>query len=82
MRPADDPFTYEFFSRGADAGVPRYLYRLELHPAGEPSWLEAFDAENASDALRTYGLGRLFESFRARDPGTAPPVIRSFVVVN
>lgn len=82
MRPTDDPFTYEFTSRGAEAGVLRYLYRLELHPAGEPSWLEAFDAESASDALRTYGLGRLFESFRARDPGAAPPVIRSFVVVN
>lgn len=83
VRPvAEDPFTYEFLSRGTDAGVPRYLYRLELHPAGEPSWLEAFDAESASDALRTYGLGRLFESFRARDPAAAPAVIRSFVVVN
>ena len=82
MRPAGDPFTYEFFSRGTGPGVPRYLYRLELHPAGEPAWLEPFDAESASDALRTYGLGRLFESFRARDPGTAPPVVRSYVVVN
>lgn len=83
MRPlSGDPFSYEFFSRGTGAAVPRYLYRLQLHPAGEPSWLEQFDAENASDALRTYGLGRLFESFRARDPRTAPPVIRSYVVVN
>jgi hypothetical protein len=83
VRPvADDPFAYDFLSRGTGREVPRYLYRLELHPAGEPSWLEAFDAESASDALRTYGLGRLFESFRARDPGAAPAVIRSFVVVN
>lgn len=82
MRQADDPFTYEFISRGPSKGIPRYLYRLELHPAGEPSWLDAFDAESAGDALRTYGLGRLFEGFEARDPLATPPVIRSFVVVN
>jgi hypothetical protein len=80
MRPTADPFTYEFISRGPD--TPRYLYRLQLHPAGEPSWLEAFDAENAGDALRTYGLSRLFESFRAVDPAAAPPVARAYVVVN
>jgi hypothetical protein len=80
MRPTADPFAYEFISYGPDA--PRQLYRLQLHPAGEPSWLEAFDAENAGDALRTYGLSRLFESFRARDPRSLPPVVRAYVVVN
>lgn len=82
MRPTADPFTYEFLSRGTGPGVPRYLYRLHLHPAGEPSWLQDFDAERAGDALRTYGLGRLFESFRAHDPGAAPPVVRAYAVVN
>jgi hypothetical protein len=82
MRPTVDPFTYEFISYGNGPEVPRQLYRLQLHPAGEPSWLEAFDAENAGDALRTYGLSRLFESFRAVDPAAAPPVARIYVVVN
>jgi len=82
MRSTADPFTYEFISYGNGPEVPRQLYRLQLHPAGEPSWLEAFDAENAGDALRTYGLSRLFESFRAVDPAAAPPVARIYVVVN
>jgi hypothetical protein len=80
MRPTADPFAYEFISRGSDG--PRYLYRLQLHPAGEPSWLEAFDAASAGDALRTYGLSRLFESFRGLDPRATPPVLRAYVVVN
>jgi hypothetical protein len=82
MRPTADPFTYEFISRGTGPDVPRYLYRLQLHPAGEPSWLDGFDAESAGDALRTYGLSRLFESFRGMDPRSAPPVLRAYVVVN
>jgi hypothetical protein len=80
LRPTDDPLAYEFFSRGPTA--PRYLYRIELHPAGDPAWLERYDAERAADAQRTYGLGRLFESFRARDPRTAAPVVRLYAVVN
>ena len=80
LRPTDDPLAYEFFSRGPTA--PRYLYRIQLHPAGDPAWLERYDAERAADAQRTYGLGRLFESFRARDPRTAAPVVRLYAVVN
>ncbi|HEX8394030.1 MAG TPA: hypothetical protein VF665_16935 [Longimicrobium sp.] len=80
MRPGRDAFSYEFLSRGA--GTQRSLYRLQLHPAGEPSWLEAFDAESATDARRTYGLGRLFESFRATDPLAAPAAVRAYAVVN
>lgn len=80
LRPTDDPLSYEFFSRGPEA--PRYLYRIQLHPAGDPAWLERYDAERAADARRTYGLGRLFESFRARDPRAAPPVVRLYAVVN
>jgi len=80
LRATDDPLVYEFFSRGPQA--PRYLYRIELHPAGEPAWLERYDAEAAADARRTYGLGRLFESFRARDPRATAPVVRLYAVVN
>jgi hypothetical protein len=80
LRPTADPLAFEFFSRGPEA--PRYLYRLELRAAGEPVWLEAYDAERAADARRTYGLGRLFESFRAADPRAGAPVIRLYAVVN
>jgi hypothetical protein len=80
LRPTSDPLAYEFFSRGPSA--PRYLYRIELRPAGDPAWLERYDAEGASDAQRTYGLGRLFESFRARDPRASTPVVRLYAVVN
>jgi hypothetical protein len=80
MRPGADPFVYEFFTLGEDE--PRNLYRLDLHPTGEPSWLATFDAESATDAQRTFGLGRLFESFRARDPRSVPAVLRAYVVVS
>jgi hypothetical protein len=80
LRLTGDPLAVDFITRGADAAP--YLYRLELRPAGEPAWLDAYDAEAAGDTRRTYGLGRLFESFRAADPGTAPPALRLFVVVS
>jgi hypothetical protein len=82
LRPdADDMLAVDFITRGA-AGQP-YLYRLDLHAAGAPAWLEAYDAADATDARRrTYGLGRLFESFRARDPRAAPAVLRVYAVVN
>ncbi len=81
LRPVnDDPLALDFITRGADA--QRVLYRLELRPTGEPAWLNAYDAERAGDTQRTYGLGRLFEGFRARDPQSAPPVLRLYVVVS
>jgi hypothetical protein len=80
MRPVEDTLAVDFTTRGADA--VRYLYRLELRPAGEPAWLQAYDAGEASDTRRTYGLGRLFESFRAQDPRAGPPVLRLYAVVN
>jgi hypothetical protein len=82
VRPvANAPLTFEALTHGADQ--PRYLYRLELYPTGVPGWLDAFDAENAGDALRTYGLGRLFELFREK--GARPdvaPAARAYVVAN
>ncbi|HEX6749030.1 MAG TPA: hypothetical protein VF092_17155 [Longimicrobium sp.] len=76
-----EPLAFEALTRGADQ--PRYLYRIELYPNGVPGWLDEFDAENAGDALRTYGLGRLFELFRTRggQPGV-PPAARVYVVAN
>jgi hypothetical protein len=75
----DDPYHPRFISRGP--GVPRYLYRIELVSDGSPSWLDEFDAENARDARRTYGLGRLFDAFQ-KQGAAAGPVLRAYVVVN
>ncbi|HYW14065.1 MAG TPA: hypothetical protein VE871_19020 [Longimicrobium sp.] len=80
LRLTDDPFAVDFITRGADA--QRILYRLELRPAGEPAWLDAYDAERAGDTQRTYGLGHLFEGFSARDTRSTPPVLRLYVVVS
>jgi hypothetical protein len=80
LLPTNDPLTIDFITRGADA--PRHLYRVELRPAGEPVWLETYDAEKAGDRRRTYGLGRLFEGFRALDPRASPPALRLYAVVN
>ena len=80
LRPADDPLAIDFITRGQQA--PRYLYRVELHPDGEPVWLERYDADAAGEPRRTYGLSRLFEGFRAVDPAAVPPVFRLYAVVN
>jgi hypothetical protein len=61
----------------------RHLYRVELIPTGEARWLSDFDAANAGDAERTFGLGRLFELFRSFAQSAEPaPVQRAYVVVN
>lgn len=82
VRPAGgDTLAVEFLTRGSDG--PKYLYRIDLLPSGTPSWLERFDAEDARDAVRTYGLGRLFELFRTRaeQPGVAAAG-RIYVAIN
>jgi hypothetical protein len=61
------------------------LYRVDFVPSGEPSWLGQFDASDATDRQRTYGLGRLFETFRS-DAASASAdslsVARFILVVN
>jgi hypothetical protein len=85
-RPVDgDPFAVDFITRGQGEGdepSPRYLYRIELYPTGVPTWLEQFDADNASDSVRTYGLGRLFELFKHLDEQSPTPAARIYAVVN
>ena len=73
--------TLQFVTRGARGPVS--MYRIDLVPGGTPSWLERFDAEDASDVVRTYGLGRLFESFRTRaNAGNIAPFGRFFIVAS
>lgn len=79
--PAADGATHvQLRSRGAD--TPRYLYKVELVPAGVPTWLDAFDASDAHDAIRTYGLARLFEVFRTQAMQGAPAIGRIYIVAN
>jgi hypothetical protein len=56
------------------------LYRVELRASGAPVWLSDFEARQAADAERTFGLGRLFEPFLplAR---AAPPLVRTYLLV-
>lgn len=73
--------TVEFVSRGPSEQP--FLYRVERYPTGQATWLAEFDAESSGDAVRTYGLGRLFELFRARaQAGDIEPVQRAYIVVN
>jgi hypothetical protein len=79
--------TVNFVTRGAE-GVPT-MFRIDIVPTGEPSWLAEFDAEDGKDIIRTFGLGRLFEGFRtqaergATDNGHgARPIGRIFVVAH
>jgi len=60
----EQPLTFDLITRGETA--PATIFRAELVPNGLPSWLDAMDATNADDRIRTYGFGRLFETFRQR----------------
>src|SRR5688500_5322765 len=80
-RTEDGALTLDFVTRGARGPVS--MYRIDLVPGGTPSWLDRFDAEDASDVVRTYGLGRLFESFRTRAKvGNLAPFGRFFIVAS
>lgn len=56
------------------------LYRLDLRPAGTPAWLAEFEADQAADLERTFGLGRLFEPFIPQ-AASAPPLARVYLLV-
>lgn len=56
------------------------LYRLDLRPAGTPVWLAEFEAAEAADLERTFGLGRLFEPFIPQ-AASAPPLARVYLLV-
>jgi len=83
VRPANDggrerqAVSLQVVSRGP--GPNPALYRVDVLPRGEPVWREQYEARNSSDAVRTFGLGRLFEAFVARER-RAVPMTRAFVV--
>jgi hypothetical protein len=71
----------DLVSRGPRA--PITIFRVDLVPGGVPAWLDDFDAADAGDVIRTYGLGRLFEGFReAVSGGKADPIGRFFIVAS
>ena len=78
--------TLDFVTRGPRAPVTMFM--VELVPTGIPLWIDDFAARDASDVVRTYGLSRLFESFRADalrltgGDGRARPMGRFFLVAN
>lgn len=82
VRPsAEEPFAVRLFTRGSAA--PAVLYRIDLTPVGEPSWLGEFAADSAGDAHRTFGIERLFEAFRHQAAQSEPRVVaRMYVVAN
>jgi hypothetical protein len=56
------------------------LVRLEARAPAAPPWLARFEAREAADAERTFGLGRLFEPFLPLE-ATAPPLARTYLLV-
>ena len=56
------------------------LYRIEARAPGAPPWLARFEAREAADAERTFGLGRLFEPFQS-PAAAAPPLARTYLLV-
>lgn len=87
VRVSEDGREVRVFSPGGDdclAAAPSEpcgtLYRLELRPGGSPAWLSDFEAKDAADRERTFGLGRLFESFVAQAP-SAQPAARVYMLV-
>ncbi|HEX2206062.1 MAG TPA: hypothetical protein VHG93_00150 [Longimicrobium sp.] len=87
VRVTPDGRTLSVFSPGGDdcraaaEGDPcGALYRLDLRPAGTPAWLAQFEAAEAADRERTFGLGRLFEAFIPQ-AASAPPLARVYLLV-
>jgi len=75
-----DPASVSITTHGENS--PKSIVRFDLMPAGEPTWLSSFDAKDAKELLRTYGLGRLFEGFRQRALSDTTPMARVYFVVN
>lgn len=76
----EKPLTVVLVTRGQAAA--RSIVRLDLVTTGEPSWLSEFDAGDAKDVIRTFGLGRLFEPFRQEARKSTPRFGHMFFVVN
>jgi hypothetical protein len=78
--------TIDIVTRGPRAPVTMFM--VDLVASGKPLWLERFAAEDASDVVRTYGLGRLFENFQGEaqqvtsGPRRASPLGRFFIVAS
>lgn len=77
---SSEPLILSLYSFGA--GSAPHIYRVDAVPSGEPRWLSTFDASDAQDASKTYGLGRLFEEFRVQASNQARVIARVFVVAN
>ena len=67
-------------TRGADA--PRSIVQISIVADGIPNWLASFDATSASDVVKTYGLGRLFESFRQSGMQNSHEISTVYIVAN
>jgi hypothetical protein len=80
IRPSGEPRAVSIVTRGRNA--QKSIVRLDVMPSGDPSWLNAFDAANATDVVRTYGFGRLFEPFRQRAANATTPFAHAYFVVN
>ncbi len=80
-REAGHHLSLDLVSRGPRG--PITIFRADIVPGGAPEWLDDFDAADAGDVIRTYGLGRLFEGFReAVSAGKAGPIGRLFIVAS
>ena len=87
VRAGADGTGVEVFSPGGDdcasvgEGEPcGTLFRIEARAPGAPPWLARFEAREAADAERTFGLGRLFEPFLP-PAAAAPPLARAHLLV-
>ena len=67
-------------TRGALA--TRSMVHLRIVSDGTPKWLTEFDAPKADDGLRTYGLSRLFESFRQSALQNSREISSLYIVAN
>lgn len=75
------PATVEITSLGGTEASS--IVRMDVIPTGQPSWLSLVEATDAKDAVRTYGIGRLFEMFRQAAKQHVPsPIARLYFVSN